>query len=133
MSPYGVEDRAVEDGVAGLDQFQADGLREMAFSHTRRPAPEDVSFLPHETAGRQVEDLLLLDRAVEFPVEIFQGLLLAERGRLGASSDEPLVPDGQLILQGQLQEFGVVEAIGRRLLKTHAQGLGHPAETESLQ
>jgi len=130
---HGVEDGAVEHGPAGLDQAQPDRLRQMAFSHARRTAQEHVATLTHEAAGGQVEDRLLLDRAVEVPVEIFQSLLLAERRGLGAPGDQPIVPHGQLVLKDQFQELGVVEPVGLGLLEPDFQRGGQTAQTQTLQ
>ena len=68
--------------------------------------------LTHEAASRQVEDLFLLDRAIEVPVEVFQRPLLTKgRGR-GAAIDQSLLPHRQLILQNQFQELDMVESVG---------------------
>ena len=105
----------------------------MTLADARRTGQQHVAVLTHESARRQVVDLLLLDRAVEVPVEVLQGLRLAEPGRLQAAGDQPLLTHGQLVGQHQFQELGVVQAVGRRLLQAHFQRLGHPAQTQLLQ
>ncbi len=80
-----VEDRAVQHDEARLDGLVADGLGQMALADAGRSEQEHVAGLADEAAGGQVEDLLLLDRRVERPVEVVQRLQLAEAGGLDAA------------------------------------------------
>ena len=129
----GVEDRAVQHGEPGMDQLVADGLDQVALPHAWRPGQQHVAMLTDEAARRHVVDLLLFDRAVKVPTEVFQGLLLAEPGRLQAPGNQPFLTHGQLVGQHEFQELDIVQAVGRRLLQSHVQRLGHPAQTQLLQ
>ena len=113
----GVEDRAVEHRIASLGAGQADGLCQVTLPDTGRTDQQHVLLLTHEVAGSQVEDRLALDRPIEVPVEVLQGLHFAKRGRLHTSRDLPFLPDGQFVGQHQFQELGVRQPIGLRFLE----------------
>ena len=66
-------------------------------------------------------------------MEVFQGLLLAEGGRLQPAGDQPFLAYGHFVGQHEFQELGMVQAVGRRLLQADIQRLGHPAQTQLLQ
>ena len=56
------------------------------------PKNKNILGLAHESAGRQVEDLLALDRRIESPIEVVEGLELTEPCHLDATVNQPLVP-----------------------------------------
>ena len=111
-----VEDRAVQDIEAGLDGLIADGLDQMAFAWSRWPKDENILGIADELAGRQVEDLLPFDGRIELPVEVLQGLGLAEGGDLRSAFDETVLTNSQFILKDKFQEFGMGQAVGSGLL-----------------
>jgi hypothetical protein len=67
--------------------------------------------------------LLLLDRRVERPVEVLQRLQLAELRRLDPALHLAVAAHGQLVLQDQLQELGVIEAVAGCLLEADLQAV----------
>ena len=129
-----VEDRAVQHHEAGLDGLVADGLHQN--DSCRRPAVPASSTsrrFADEAARRQVEDLLLLDRRVEGPVEVVQGFQLAEASGLDAPVQLPLAAHDQFVLQDQFQELGVVEMVAGRFLQAHVQAFQQPGQAQLLQ
>ena len=56
-----VEDGAVQHDSAILDQFLADGLGEVAFTHTGRADQQDVFGLLNKMPGSQIVDLSAVD------------------------------------------------------------------------
>jgi hypothetical protein len=96
-------------------------LCDVALSDTRRAEHDRIAALAHEATGRQVVDLLLLDRAVEVEIKILQRLGLAEPRRFDVPLDLSLVAHGQLVVQHQFQELGVTQSIGGCLLQAHVE------------
>ena len=117
--PDQVEDGAVEDEAAGLDDLVADGLADVAFPDTWRPDQQDVLALAHELAGGQLVDRLALDGGVEAPVEVVQGLPLAKAGGLEPARDQALASDVEFILEDEFQEFLGREGIAAGFLQAH--------------
>ena len=111
----------------------AEGLDQVAFADARRPQPEHVAGLADEAAGGQVVNLLLLEGGVERPVEAVEGLEFAEAGGLDAALEEPVGTHGQLVLQDQLQELGVVEAVAGGLLQAHLQAVEESRQPQLLE
>ena len=64
-------------------------LRLSSLADTRRSQQQHVACLADESAGGQVEDLLLLDRRVEGPVELVQRFHFSKQGRFDAAGDLP--------------------------------------------
>jgi len=90
-----------------------------------------VSRFPDELAGRQVVDLLPLDRWVEIPTEILERLHRLPEGRhLHPPSDHPILPDVELVLEHELEELLVAEAVPPGLLEPNVQRLGRAGEPE---
>lgn len=92
--PHHVEDRTVEDDHPLLDRLIADRLRQVRLAHPRRSEQQHVASLADEAAGRQIEDLLLLDRRIEGPIEIGKGLQFTKGRQLNAALNQPLAADG---------------------------------------
>jgi hypothetical protein len=70
-----------------------------------------VRSLPKEAARGQVEDLFLLDRGIEGPIEIVEGFEIPKASGLEPSLQEPIGADHQFILYNQLQKLGVIQAV----------------------
>ena len=125
-----VEDRSIEDGVPGADRLLADGLRDVALADAGRADQEDVLRFADEPAGRDVEDLRPLDLRVEAPVEVLESLLVAEARGLHATVEEPLLPDGEFVLERELEELEMVEAVAGGLLQADVEGRREAREPE---
>jgi len=63
-------------------------------------------------AGREFVDFHARDRRVETPVEVIEALQCGEFGGGGAARDLALLPHVDLVVQDQLQEFGMMEPAG---------------------
>ena len=111
----------------------ADGLGQEALADAGRAHEEHVAGFADEAAGGQVEDLLLLDRRVERPVEVVEGLQFAEAGGLDSPLQLAVGADGQFVLEDQFQELGVVEAVAGRFLQADVERLQQPREPQLLQ
>jgi len=72
-----------------------------------------IAALPDELSAGQLIKLLPLDRRIERPVEVVEGFLIAEAGRLFALINQALLPDVEFILKDQFQELFV-----RQLMRT---------------
>ena len=119
--PHHVEDRAIPDREAHLDGLVADGLDQMALAGPRRTQEQHIAVFADEPAGGQIIDLFLLDRGIELPVEVLQGLEVPEGRDLDASLDLTLLSDQQFILEDQFQELGM-----RQMVALPLPGLGPP-------
>jgi len=119
-----VEDGAVEDGFAELDQLISNGLGEVAFAHSGWADEKDVLGLLEEAAGGQLVDLGFFDREVEAEVEVFEGAFVPEGGRFGAPDDAAVGAGFEFILQDQFEELLVAQAVGAGFLQAHFQGVG---------
>ncbi len=65
-----------------------------------------------EVASREFVDFHARDRRVETPVEVIEALQCGEFGGGGAARDLALLPHVDLVVQDQLQEFGMMEPAG---------------------
>ena len=108
-------EEAVEDEKSLLDRLAADGLGEMRFSDARRSDEKDVAALADEVAGGEVIDRLALERGIEAPVEVVEGLQFSEGGELEVSCDEAFLAHVQLVLQDQFEEILVGEVMSALL------------------
>jgi hypothetical protein len=128
-----IEDGPVKDQKAGLDGFVTQRLGQMRLPHSRGAQEQHIFGLPDEAAGGQLEELPFVDGRVEAPVKVFQGLEAAEVGGLGAPGQFAFLAHVQFILQDQLQELGMGEAIGGGFLQPHAQALAQAGQTQVSQ
>jgi len=72
-----VEDRAVNDDFAGLDQFMAAGLGEVAFAHAGRSDEQDI-FGPFEEGSGGWIDLQRLHEAADAVIGSFKAVFVAQ-------------------------------------------------------
>ena len=79
-------------------------------------------------AGSGLEDLLLLDRGVEGEVKVVERAHVAKARGLHVPSQESLVTDGDLVLEDELEELVVREAIAGYLLQANVQCAGQARE-----
>src|SRR5438105_2373326 len=106
-----IEDGTIEDEAALPYGLIAEGLDEVAFAGTGRSQQEDIAVFAQVPAGGQIEDLLLGQGGVERPLEAVEGLDLTETGRFDAALKLSLAADKDLVLQKQLEEFGVTQGV----------------------
>ena len=125
-----IEDGAVEDFLALLDGLVAQGLGQMRFADARRAEQQNIFALAEVSAGGQFEDLFAVDRRVELPVEVFEGLKGTEVGGFGAASQHSLVAHVEFVLQDQFEELAVAQAGGGGFLQAHAQALEQAGEAQ---
>jgi hypothetical protein len=71
------------------------------------------------------------DRGVEVPVEVFEGLEVAEGGGLDAACQQALVADGEFVGEEEFEEVGVAEAVAGGFLESDVEGVGEARETQS--
>ena len=100
-----IEDGAVEDLLALLDGFVAQGLGQMRFADSGRAEEEDVFAFAEVIAGGQFEDLFAVDGRVELPVEVFERFERAKVGGLGAAGEHALVAHVEFILEDEFEEL----------------------------
>src|SRR4030042_1534348 len=98
-----------------------------------RPDEQTVALFPDELAGGQVHDLSTREGGVELPVEVFEGFGLSEARRLETPLDQPLISQGEFILEQEVQELLVGELIRPGLLKSDIQGARQSRESKPSQ
>ena len=86
--------------------------------------------LSQEAARGQVVHLILLDRWIETPIEVFQALEFSKGGRVHPPRDLPVLPHQELVLQDQLQELGMGQVVARRFVQPHVERLGQAGEPQ---
>ena len=128
-----IEDRAVEHDLSALDQFMANGLREVAFADPGRADQEDVLGFFQESAGGQIVDLATVDAGVEAEVEAVQCALFTEGGGLGATLDLSLFAGVEFVLQEQFEELQVIELVAPCFAQAQVETGGQSAQPELAQ
>jgi len=113
---YDVEDGAIEDGSALLDGGVADRLGEMGLAGAWRAHEEDIAGVVEELAGGQLEELLARQGSIELPIELIEGLEVAEAGELGTAVDPAMITDSDFVLKDEFKELEVAEAACLRFL-----------------
>ena len=73
-----IKHRAVEHDEASFDGAITDGLGQTAFAHTGRTEQEHVPVLADKIARGQIVNLPSFDGRIEIPVEVIDGLELAD-------------------------------------------------------
>jgi len=128
-----IEDRAVQHDFATLDQFVADGLGEVAFTHTGRADQQDVFGSLNKLPGSQIVDLPAVDGWVEAEVEGVQCAPVAEICRFGAPGYHALLAYAQFVLQEQFEELQVIEVIAAGFLQAYFQAGSQSAQAQLAQ
>src|ERR1700722_9741195 len=128
-----VEDRAVQHHEARLQRLVAQRLPEKALADAWRSQQQHVPGLADKAARCQIEDLLLLDRRVERPVEVLQGLQLAKLGGLDTPPQLAIATHRQFVVQDHLQKLRMVQAVAGRLVESDFQAFQQPGQTQLLQ
>src|SRR6185369_2576921 len=81
-------------------------------------------------AAGQIEDLLLLHRGIEGPLEVVERLVLAEAGGFQATLELAIGADREFVLEDQLQELAMVQGVALRFLQAHVQTGKQPRQTQ---
>jgi hypothetical protein len=115
------------DPVARLGRLEAQGYRQMAFIHTRRPQKDNVVAVGQKAQGGQFLHLPLVDRTLEGKVEGFERLGKRKLGEVHQRLSHTLVGGPGRLAEYLLQEVGVGELTTRSFLGHCVQHLGNPA------
>jgi hypothetical protein len=125
-----IEDGAIEDGAALLDDVESEGLDDVTFSDAGRSEQENVAMLAEETSGGEVEDLLLGELRIEGPVEGVEGFEIAEAGGIDASLDLSIGADEEFVLEEEFKEVGMAELVGLCFVESDVEALSESGESE---
>lgn len=93
----------------------------MTFAYAGRTDEKKIARLADEVPRRQFIETVPFDVRVERPVKVFERLHFPEAGDPGSPFDLVLIPEVQFILNEQLQEFLVAQAIAFRFLQPDFQ------------
>ncbi len=122
--PHQIEDRAVQHIKPQPNRLVAESLDQMTFSHARRAEQEDIPGLADEVTRRQFVDPVPLDARIKRPVEPLERLEFPEAGGSGSPFELTLIPDVELILNEQFQEFLMAQTVALGLLHSNFQARG---------
>ena len=102
----------------------------MSFADAGRAEEQNIFGFTDELAHGQLVNVFLVNGGVEAPVEVVQRFECPKVGCFGVASEHPLLSHIQFVLQDQLQELTVAEAIGAGFLQPHRERLRQAGEPE---
>ncbi len=73
------------------------------------------------------------DAGIERPIKLVEGLELAEGSGLHTPLQQAIRADQQLVLEDQLQEFEMAQAVAGRLMQAHFQALTQAGQAQLFQ
>jgi hypothetical protein len=125
--------RGEQHAIALFDRFEPQPNRQMAFADAGRPEQHDVLAVLDEVAGRDLLQVLLIQRGLVGKVEGLQALHEREAGETGAHRDVLFGLGGHFFAQHLVEEVGVGEVLGRRLLQERIEPLAALQEPQPRQ
>jgi len=128
-----IEDGSIADEQVALDRFVADRLGDVGLAQTGRAKEEDIGVLADELTGGQVEELVLGQLWVKAPVKVLEGFEGMEPSDVFAAFEMTLAADVDLVLEDELQELGMAESVGGRLLQADGERGAEAGEAQLAQ
>src|SRR5947207_5917776 len=119
-----------EDGVAGLDDGAAERDREMCLADAWRAKDQNVFGLDEKSAGGKLPHETLVDRWLEFEIEVLERLHRREVRDLEPHGDASPLLGIDFLSQHAVEEIEIRRFGAGRLTQHGVQPLGHIAEPQ---
>src|SRR5205823_6180532 len=110
-----------DDVEAAATGFVSERLRQVRFADAGGTLNKHGLVALHESARRQIEDLLTIDRGVKREIETFKGLAQIDRGAPQPELQLLLCAPFDFVLDEPLEEIDVRQLLGDRLLRAHLE------------
>ena len=122
-----------EDGVPGFDGGAAERDGEMCLAHAGRSKNQHVFCLADEVTAGELAHEALIDRRLEFEIEIVERFDRGKMGDLEPHRDAGPLLGVDLLPQHRVEEVEIRRLGARRLIEHGIEPLGHVAQTQSGQ
>jgi hypothetical protein len=122
-----------EDRVAGFDYGAPEGNREMRLADTRRAKDQDVFGLTEKAAGGELADEALIDRRLEFEIEIVERFHGREVRDLESHRDARALLGLDLLPQDGVEEVEIRRRGAGRIGEYRIEPLGDVPETQARE